>query len=508
MAVRTFYLGFTGQLAVDFIQKLHKQHGFTPIYWSADAATLETVRRLFPQTVLHDILQAARGIPAEACRRLKPLPVDRDFAGHFHHNQIIALHMMARMDAREGFSFEERNHHYYRLLRYWRTVLEHYRPDLVLFRGTPHMIYDYVAYFLCRHLGIKTLMFGITSHSKVYVMKELEAGLKEVREDMAANETKEIDSFTLAESSRRHYEYISQRNDADYLFTYRRYVEKYAPPPARFSPGRILSAMIHGTRAVRRFFFAPAPPHYLKLPGRPVEDSRLSGPAWRINKLLGYAKKRRLARCYRRLSGPVDLAAPYIYVPLHYQPENTTCPNGGLYDAQFLLVQMLSDHLPPGWRIYVKEYPNQFDYRLNGERARSLAFYGDLAKLPGVRFTPLDQSSFELIDRSRAVATITGSAGWEAVCRGKPVLLFGYIWYKGCEGVFDCSNAKDLQRALDIIRQGYQVDQRRVQYFLHVLDRHSHRVYVENGWEEEVGVPYQENVDMVARIIAGAYQNY
>lgn len=40
-----------------------------------------------------------------------------------------------------------------------------------------------------------------------------------------------------------------------------------------------------------------------------------------------------------------------------------------------------------------------------------------------------------MIRNSEFVATITGTAGFEAISGGKPVLAFGLAWYRGLPGV-------------------------------------------------------------------------
>ena len=53
-----------------------------------------------------------------------------------------------------------------------------------------------------------------------------------------------------------------------------------------------------------------------------------------------------------------------------------------------------------------------------------------------MRYLPIGVPTLELIAKSRAVATITGTAGWEALQMGKPVICFGYAWYRSFPGVF------------------------------------------------------------------------
>jgi capsule polysaccharide export protein KpsC/LpsZ len=89
----------------------------------------------------------------------------------------------------------------------------------------------------------------------------------------------------------------------------------------------------------------------------------------------------------------------------------------------------LSQILPEDVNIVVKEHPNQRFWR-----GRNLAFYPNISKLRNVSLISKNTDSFKLIDKSIAVATITGQAGWEAITNSKPVIYFGQAWYKGVPG--------------------------------------------------------------------------
>jgi Capsule polysaccharide biosynthesis protein len=121
--------------------------------------------------------------------------------------------------------------------------------------------------------------------------------------------------------------------------------------------------------------------------------------------------------------------APYVYFPLHLQPELTTSAVGGTYADQLLALEVLSARMPEGHFIYVKENPKQT------EKQRGPLFYKRLRALKNVQVVPLRESSSDLIRGSLAVATITGTAGWEALFHGKPVLVFGSAWYREFPGV-------------------------------------------------------------------------
>ena len=56
-------------------------------------------------------------------------------------------------------------------------------------------------------------------------------------------------------------------------------------------------------------------------------------------------------------------------------------------------------------------------------------------------------SSRQLIDHAQAVVTLTGTAGLEALLRGKPAFIFGYAWYRQFPGVYSLQDETGLDRA-------------------------------------------------------------
>jgi capsule polysaccharide export protein KpsC/LpsZ len=242
----------------------------------------------------------------------------------------------------------------------------------------------------------------------------------------------------------------------------------------------------------------------LKKPGRKIEDDTIQGVEFLIHKVVkgNWIVKRQLRRYYNSLTAHLELDAPYIYVALNYQPERTTSPEGGAFVSQFLMVDLLSKSIPSGWRLYVKEHPSQFLPSTAGSRSsRSRTFYDDLAALPNVKLASLSSSPFQLIDRARAVATVTGTVGWESLLRGRPVLCFGYSWYRDCEGVFLTRTAESCKSAIGMIANGYEVRRDAVRLFIQMLDEECVRAYLNSYWAETIGLSREQNAETVARTI-------
>jgi hypothetical protein len=241
--------------------------------------------------------------------------------------------------------------------------------------------------------------------------------------------------------------------------------------------------------------------HHFKEKNKKIEESDVRGLKLILIKRKAHKKKKYLNRYYNSLAGKINLKEPYIYVSLHYQPERTSAPEGEIFANQYLMVDMLSKLVPKGWKVYVKEHPTQLMKHGGGEKARKTVFYDDIASLDNVRLVPLNFSQFDLVDNSKAVATITGTTGWEAVLRGKPALVFGHAWYRDCEGVFYVPTVEKCKKALNKIKSDYKVDQDLVKLYVYVLEKICVKGYINKSFEKITGIPYKKNVTTLARSI-------
>ncbi len=116
---------------------------------------------------------------------------------------------------------------------------------------------------------------------------------------------------------------------------------------------------------------------------------------------------------------PVD-GEKYIYFALHYQPEASSNPQGGFYFDQRIPVRILSECVPDDVKIYVKSHPEQL------APFRSKEYYDELAAMRNVRIIKQDCGTFDLIKKSIAVSSLTGTVCWESQFYNIPAILFGH----------------------------------------------------------------------------------
>jgi len=190
-------------------------------------------------------------------------------------------------------------------------------------------------------------------------------------------------------------------------------------------------------------------PFYMDRKGAPwsqrlhAAQRRLTrGPLRSIPAALAYRSAR------RRRGAPPGEGTPFVYLPLHLQPEATTLPLGGVYADQSIVIETLVRALPKGWLLVIKENPKQRFQKRSGNFYRTLAAH-DCVRLVGRR-----TDSFALTVQAQAVATVTGTAGWEALCLGRPSLLFGPGFYEAATGATRIRSVEDARMTLAQIERG------------------------------------------------------
>jgi hypothetical protein len=373
---------------------------------------------------------------------------------------------------------------------YWKGVLEHFRPDIVVYRIMPHVSHDYALYALCRIMNIPTFMFERTSLPGFqYPVGSFEDGSEIIRraytEALEGDDQQEV---SLTPETASHLENLSKTYADAMPYYLKYYVKNYKK-----------SGDIGGSVPI----LFNAAKHFVKalLNKREDLDRESRFMHKRYHKQMGQLKRKKLLAHYNSLAKPVNLSVPYVFVALQCDPERSTCPAGSLFGNQYLMVDMLSKLVPRDWKIYVKEHFAQFKVYQAAERAKSIDFYNMMASIPKVELVPLNYTSFDLIDGAQASATVSGTVGWESVVRGKPTLLFGHSWYKDCKGVFITHTVEDCRNAIRQIKNGYKINAKEVKRFAQIVESYSVQGYIGELYDLETTVSYQENVDNLARAI-------
>lgn|GEM_PF-1718036 len=113
-----------------------------------------------------------------------------------------------------------------------------------------------------------------------------------------------------------------------------------------------------------------------------------------------------------------NFEAPYCFFPLQYEPEASILMYSPWFRSQEEAIRLITQALPAGWKLLVKEHPTMMQLRPS-------QFYKKLKKIPNLRLVSPNIPATPIIQSSKAVFCITGSATLEAKLLDKPAYCLG-----------------------------------------------------------------------------------
>ncbi len=432
---------------VDVAQKNQVNLDWTPVYWITNSITEPLVQKAFPETIrqsYQDIL--ALKSPA-GMNLFDDVGIDEEMIKRYALYERVSLKMMDRFVESAKMSYDDRKHFYYRLLIYSHKLIAETKADLMILTEIPHHVAQYVLYAVARESGVQLAMFaylpfykerfvllrGIEDHplSNQNVMDDGSFGeeVSEMIREYLATITGERDKAVMPHM-------IKQKRTSGLFYIALSFIK------------RTFNKIRNSTNSERVLGMLKSREGLIQL--LPMSYSRYT-----ILRFKALRKKRLLKKAYHQLSEDVDLDQKYVYVPLHYQPERTTIPDGGIYSDQWLMVNLISVALPKGWKIYVKEHPTQFHPRYDGQLGRHISDYHRLLAIDNVHLVSIKTNSLLLADRSKAVISVNSSVTFEAFFRRTPAVVFAKNnWLINWEGVFHARDEASLKVIFEKIQEG------------------------------------------------------
>ena len=444
-----------------------KKEGHEVAYWIG----LNGGEYMAPKgTIFHDHYDAWNALPAPALVNLRFSPPDARILSSMYKTESIILSMMnKRYDSK---SVDERKQIYYDMLGYWNHVFDKIEPEAVIFFTIPHSIYSNIIYEIARMRGIKTLCSDPTwVANRLIWYEDFWNGSDELRSAITRNQNKSVSPHDLGSELQKYWEEHTG--------------EKYGKEPAYMTVQRNIG---EGVGLIK---------HRLRVALRAMREGNFFQLVFDF--LLRFGKDN-LKREHERVEKKADWDIPFVYFPLHFQPECTSTPQGGAYHQQILVAETLSAALPRGWQLFIKEHPAQWWMRgkTRFSSARYRGYYERLASIPRVRLVPISTDTFQLTKRSQAVAVIAGTSGWEALLYGKYPLVFGIPWYRDCPGVLRVDSVESCVSAFKKVMNGAHVPQNSLLAFLKSVEEISIRAYIENPPGGDPTYSAQENMRIIA----------
>jgi hypothetical protein len=279
--------------------------------------------------------------------------------------------------------------------------LQKTNPDLIVSFGTATLA-DYLFYRFAKARGIGYLQLKATKIGNYVSLNDDAIGLSSHIGNMFVGE-QVIDEEVLAEAA----SYVQRVKKDGLKYEGAIKVRRWVPP------SQIMTGLLRGCIADLRRLKDP-----VTRKDNHVENFlALNFYTTVVNPLAAFLIDRRI---YRQVLGAEDLksTAPYLFFPLHFEPEVSIQVYGRPFQNQIELIRTIANCLPAGMNLLVKEHPRSKGYR-------PWSYYRKILEIPNVRFVRTELSTRYVLDRAKMVAVISGSTGLEAAICGKPVLTFG-----------------------------------------------------------------------------------
>lgn len=497
---------------IEVAKDLRDKYDMEPAYWIG--SELDNSEKLIPQAFpdcwyfrRFDVWKNI--FPKEITSKWDDGELDIDFLREIASYELQAIKMMDRMDNdQHSFSFMERQRLFRNNLKMWSVFLKNYPVDLIIGAIVPHRPYDYPLYLLCKKLGIPFIFFKNSAFKGRIVLAEtIYTITDEVRNDyqkyLASGRTIEEYKNELTSDILDNYNKVQGDYSGAEPYYMKDHIVRNKQESSTIGLAKRLYHLILNNREKyfgKDSYLIKGVPSHLKEKHKSIEKSRLNLYAHVRRKKKGIKIKKKLLNYYKSLTTDPCYDSNFVFLPLHYQPEMTSSPSGDIFVDQLLCVDILAGNLPDDYIIYVKEHPNQLQAHTQGHTSRLKEFYDDVLKYKNVRLVSMDTNPFHLIKHSKAVATITGTAGWEGMVLKKPVIIFGLSWYEYYRGVLKITDMSVAKNITDFI-QNFQFDEKELMAYLNAFQDNSTVSYYDLYLKPTMNISEQEAVDNLSGYI-------
>lgn len=369
------------------------------------------------------------------------------------------LYMLNRQDCAATFGMIERDRFMKQHLIYWSNLMRTREIDIIICSNTPHLPHSYAIYLCARQLEIPIVFLNPTPHEDLHYF-ETRIGQ---HDPIKISEPSSTTETAFERATRDAFAKASNGNEEPfYMVLQKQNVTSLRKRLVRSRLGGRINRIIGNYRRLdKQGVSLLSENKRATLKGRaPLlnsRDSMLQTPA-KDRKQARYRRMIRKDLFSRDLVKELPTRTPFLFLPLHYQPELTTVPLGGEFADQIYLAELIRECMPSDWLLLIKEHWSQTSPRMYGDQGRFPGYYGELARMPSTRLVHPSVNSGPFVRASQAVATISGTAGWEALTMGVPCLLFGFGWYRRCPGVYTIRDRTGLIEAMERLIAGDRPD--------------------------------------------------
>jgi hypothetical protein len=194
---------------------------------------------------------------------------------------------------------------------------------------------------------------------------------------------------------------------------------------------------------------------------------------------------------------------PFVYFPLHEEPEAALHVHSYMHTDQVSVIEALAKSLPIGMNLLIKDNPLRWGLR-------PFSFYERIRKIPTVEMAWPQESSISLVQQAALTAVISGTAAWEAMLLKRPALIICASPFMAVgQGFVHCPDLSRLPHVLPEALKIAPADDERLELYLAALFERSFEVYPPLfGFRSEDEIEIARNREVVVRMCEGLLDVY
>ena len=335
--------------------------------------------------------------------------------------------------------------------QFFEKILSEIKPDFLFIKTTDYLE-NTLLHEISKAMGVRTLMLGSTKLSSTKIM--ISSNYDQVDDFL-----EQIDEASEPKNSIKSEKHEDQKQKSEsFLKSFDEFQKKGPKVKSWKKPARTLKIVTNIDKKNYKEFYSNY--QLAKLKSSLI---RLSGIA-RTKKL--YRKKFLDQNSMKK----IDPNQPYVYFPLHVEPERNMLLSAPFYTNQIELISNIAKSLPAEYVLLVKEHP-----LMKFKRWRKVSYYKNILALPNVGLIHPDVSIDNIFKTCSLVVTISGSSAIQAAFYEKPTIVFSDTIYSKLPFVYRIKNIEDLPK---IIRKCIteKFDYSLLQDFVSFMDKHTFEV--------------------------------
>ena len=183
------------------------------------------------------------------------------------------------------------------------------------------------------------------------------------------------------------------------------------------------------------------------------------------DQIINPIRAKRTRKFIKKIYGQkLDTNQKYCFYPMHFEPEIALQLYARPIQNQIEIIRTISNALPPGQVLVVKEHPRSAGHR-------KLSYYKKLSEIPNIILFGPEYSSRKLVENSEMVITITGNIASEALILKKPLIILGDSELYGFpESMLKkCHNLFNLSDDIFSLQSNFHYEQDKVNHYFRSL---------------------------------------